>query len=94
MSIGPFLGLFYLEWLGSNGRLPVSLVAEHRPKVPNKVDNPEDEPTLDRENLYSSQVSNVLVLICKSLWLLIHIHDQHCHELAFAVIESTSTHQS
>ena len=90
----PFLGLSYLEWLGSNGRLPVSLVAEHRPKVSNKVDNPEDEPTLDRENLYSSQVSNALVLICKSLWLLIHIHDQHFDELAFAVIESTSTHQS
>ena len=48
--MGNFFGIIrYLEWFGSNGRLPVSLVAEHRPKVSNEVDNPKHQTTLDRE---------------------------------------------
>ena len=50
--MGNFFGIIrYLEWFGSNGRLPVSLVAEHCPKVSNEVDNPKHQTTLDRENL-------------------------------------------
>merc|ERR1719394_760702 len=39
-----------LEWLCSNGRLPVSLVAEDSSKVSNKVDNSENKATRAEES--------------------------------------------